>query len=173
VVQNLPPRFVVYGLAAYAMNLELSLNIAASIEGWFSDYWSWKWIFWDTALLTPLMMACIYFGMPRQPMNRAVLRTADWPGIVYASVGFSMLYAGFDQGNRLDWLNSGLVNALLLGGGLLLAAFVVHELAHDRPWINLRFVTHGNIPLIFLFIIYFRFATLSTSYIIPQYLTTV
>jgi predicted MFS family arabinose efflux permease len=34
----------------------LFLNIAASIEGWFSDYWSWKWIFWGTALLTPLMM---------------------------------------------------------------------------------------------------------------------
>src|SRR5258708_40251422 len=47
VVQNLPARLVVYGVAAYSMNLELSLNIAASIEGWFSDYWSWKWIFWD------------------------------------------------------------------------------------------------------------------------------
>ena len=50
VAQNLPPRLVVYGVAAYVLNLELSLNIAASIEGWFADYWSWKWIFWDTAL---------------------------------------------------------------------------------------------------------------------------
>src|SRR5260221_13732439 len=37
VVQNLPARLVGYGVAAYAMNLELSLNVAASIEGWFSD----------------------------------------------------------------------------------------------------------------------------------------
>ena len=91
VVQNLPAQLVIYGVAAYSLNLELSLNIAASIEGWFDDYWSWKWIFWDTALLTPLMLICIRFGMPRQPINR-------------------------DQGNRLDWLNSGLINALLLGG---------------------------------------------------------
>ncbi len=173
VVQNLPARLVVYGVAAYAMNLELSLNIAASIEGWFSDYWSWKWIFWDTALLSPLMMVCIYFGMPRQPVNRELLKTADWAGILYASVGFSLIYAALDQGNRLDWLNSGLVNALLLGGGLLLVAFVVHELVHDRPWINLHFVVRGNLPLIFLFITFFRFAILSTSFIIPQYLTTV
>src|SRR5260370_26093111 len=41
VVQNLPARLVVYGVAAYAMNLELSLNVAASIEGWFTEYWSW------------------------------------------------------------------------------------------------------------------------------------
>jgi DHA2 family multidrug resistance protein len=173
VVQNLPARFVVYGIAAYSMNLELSLNIAASIEGWFSDYWSWKWIFWDTALLAPLMMVCIYFGMPRQPVNRELLKTADWAGILYASVGFSLLYAALDQGNRLDWLNSGLINALLLGGGLLLVAFVVYELVHDRPWIDLRFLASGNMPLIFLFIAFFRFVILSTAYIIPQYLTTV
>ena len=173
VVQNLPPRLVVYGVAAYAMNLELSLNIAASIEGWFSDYWSWKWIFWDTALLAPLMMVCIHFGMPRQPVNRELLTTADWAGILYASVGLSLIYAALDQGNRLDWLNSGLINALLLGGGLLLVAFVVQELVHDRPWINLHFVVRGNLPLIFFFITFFRFAILSTSLIIPQYLTTV
>jgi MFS transporter, DHA2 family, multidrug resistance protein len=148
VVQNLPAQLVIYGVAAYSLNLELSLNIAASIEGWFDDYWSWKWIFWDTALLTPLMLICIRFGMPRQPINR-------------------------DQGNRLDWLNSGLINALLLGGILLLVAFIVHELSHPRPWINLRFAVSGNMPLLLIFIAFFRFVILSTSYIIPQYLTTV
>ena len=173
VVQNLPARFVVYGIAAYAMSIELSLNVAASTEGWFSDYWSWKWTFWDMVLLTPLMMVCIYFGMPRQPVNWALLKTADWAAMIYASVGFSLIYAALDQGNRLDWLNSGMINALLLGGGLLLVAFVAHELVHDRPWINLHFVARGNIPLIFLFITFFRFVILSTSYIIPQYLTTI
>ncbi len=173
VALNLPPRLVVYGIAAYAMNLELSLNIAASIEGWFSDNWSWHWIFWDTALLAPFMILCIHFGMPRQPVNRALLKSADWGGILYASIGFSMLYAGLDQGNRLDWLNSGLVTALLLGGGLLVVAFVMNELSRDRPWIDLCYAASGNIPLLVLLLTFFRFVILSTSYIIPQYLTTV
>jgi DHA2 family multidrug resistance protein len=172
VAQNLPPKLIVYGIGAYAMNLELSLNIAASIEGWFSDHWSWKWIFWDTALLAPFMMACVFFGMPRQPVNRDLLRAADWPGIVYASLGFSLVYAALDQGNRLDWLNSGLINALLVGGGLLLAAFVVQELVHDKPWIHLGFLVRGNFPLIMLSIIFLRFAILSTAFVIPLYLTT-
>ena len=173
VVLNLPARLVIYGVAVYAMNLELSLNIAASIEGWFCDNWSWQWIFWDTALLAPLMLVCIHFGMPRQPINHELLRTADWAGILYASLGFSLLYAALDQGNRLDWLNSGLINGLLLGGSLLLIAFVVQELTYYRPWINLRYAVRGNIPLLFLLITFFRFATLSTSYLIPQFLTTV
>jgi MFS transporter, DHA2 family, multidrug resistance protein len=173
VVQNLPAQMVVYGVAAYSLNLELSLNIAASIEGWFDDHWSWQWIFWDTALLTPLMLICIVIGMPRQPINRALLKTADWAGMLYASVGFSVLYAGLDQGNRLDWLNSGLINALLLGGTLLLVVFVIHELTYKRPWVNLRFAVRGNMPFLLLFIAFFRFVILSTSYLIPQYLTTV
>ena len=173
VAQNLPPRLVVYGVAAYVLNLELSLNIAASIEGWFADYWSWKWIFWDTALVAPLMLICVHFGMARQPINWALLKTADWAGIIYAGVGFSLLYAALDQGNRLDWLNSGLICGLLLGGGLLLVAFVVQELTNPRPWVDLRFAASGNFPLLFLFIAFFRFTILSTSYIIPQYLTTV
>jgi DHA2 family multidrug resistance protein len=173
IMRSLPRQLVIYGVAAYAMNLELSLNIAASIEGWFSDNWSWQWIFWDTALLSPLMLICIHFGMPRDPVNRALLKTADWAGIVYAAVGFSLLYAALDQGNRLDWLNSGLINALLLGGGIVLVAFVVQELTSRRPWINLRFAAKGNFPLLFVFIAFYRLVILSTSYIIPQYLTTV
>jgi len=173
VVQNLPARMVVYGVAAYSMNLELSLNIAASIEGWFDTHGMWHWIFWDTALVTPLMLVCIYFGMPRQPINRALLKTADWPGILFASLGLCMVYAALDQGNRLDWLNSGLINGLLIGGGVLVAAFFVREMTCARPWINLRFALSGNIPLLVAYITFFRFVILSTSYLIPQYLTTV
>ena len=86
IAQNLPPRWLTYGIAAYAMNLELSLNIGASIEGWFSDNWSWPWIFWYTALLAPLMLLCVLFrhaapaDQPRGAqigrLGRAALRVA-------------------------------------------------------------------------------------------------
>src|SRR5262249_40161055 len=62
-------------------------------------------------------------GMPRHPINRELIRSADWSGLLYAALGFSLIYAALDQGNRLDWLNSRLINALLLGGTVLLAAF--------------------------------------------------
>jgi hypothetical protein len=155
VIQNLPTQLVIYGVAAYSMNIELSLNISASVEGWFVDYWSWQWIFWDTALVMPLMLACVYFGMPWQKTNRSLLKGADWWGMLYASLGLSIIYAALDQGNRLDWLQSGLINGLLLAGVILLAAFVVHELTHDGPWLNLRFVIHGNFPLLMLYIVFF------------------
>jgi MFS transporter, DHA2 family, multidrug resistance protein len=106
---------------------------------------------------------CIRFGMPRQPVNRELLKNADWAGMLYASVGFSLLYAGLDQGNRLDWLNSGLINTLLLGGTLLLVVFAVHELTYKRPWINLRFAASGNMPFLLS-----SFRSFASSYSLPR-----
>jgi DHA2 family multidrug resistance protein len=36
----MPPRVWPYGIAIYALNLELSLNISASIEGFYADHLS-------------------------------------------------------------------------------------------------------------------------------------
>jgi DHA2 family multidrug resistance protein len=103
-----------------------------------------------------------------------LLRALDWPGLFYAMIGFSLLYAGIDQGNRLDWNNSGLVNGLLLAGGIMTVAFVVRELVvTSRPFLNLRLLARGNLPFLVTLLAGYRFIILSTAYIIPNYLQTV
>ncbi|MFP3480539.1 MFS transporter, partial [Burkholderia sp. SIMBA_057] len=52
VVRTLPPRLIPFGIAAYAMNLEMSLNLSATLEGWYSEHLSWRWLFWQNAALT-------------------------------------------------------------------------------------------------------------------------
>jgi MFS transporter, DHA2 family, multidrug resistance protein len=173
VVQSLKPAYWPYGIAAYGMNLELSLNIPASLEGWYLDHLSWHWIFWQGVLLALPMLVCIHFGMPRQPVNRQALRNADFWGMFYAAAGFSMVYAALDQGNRLDWLNSGTVTGLLLGGSTLILAFVVRAVTAEHPWINLRFLRQRNIALLMTILALYRLIILSTSYLIPQYLMSV
>ncbi|WP_353805306.1 MFS transporter, partial [Acinetobacter baumannii] len=44
VVRTLPPRLIPFGIAAYAMNLEMSLNLSATLEGWYSEHLSWRWL---------------------------------------------------------------------------------------------------------------------------------
>ena len=55
IIRSLPARLVIYGIAFYAMNSELSQNVAASLEGWYSDHWSWRWIDWQYCIMLPLM----------------------------------------------------------------------------------------------------------------------
>ncbi len=119
------------------------------------------------------MFACIWYGAPREKINIALLRHLDWPGLVYAGFGFALLYAGLDQGNRLDWNNNGLVNGLLLSGGLLTLAFVVRELWIEKPFLNLRLLAKEGLVPILLLLAGFRFIILSTAYIIPTYLQVV
>ena len=173
VLQSLRPALWPYGIAAYGLNLELSLNVPAALEGWYIEHLSWHWIFWQGTLLALPMLAAIYFGMPRQPVHREALRDADFWGMFYAAAGFSMLYAALDQGNRLDWLNSGLICGLLLGAAVLIAAFIVQILMAEHPWISPRFLLQRNIALLMTILVLYRFIILSTSYLIPQYLTTV
>ena len=173
IVRNLPQRLVLYGLAVYAMNSELSQNVAASLEGWYSDSVSWRWIEWQYCVALPVMFACIWYGAPREKVNMALLRDLDWPGLAYSGLGFALLYAGLDQGNRLDWINNGLVDGLLLSGGLLTLAFVGREFTATRPFLNLRLLAREGIVPILMLVTGFRFIILSTAYIIPTYLQVV
>jgi MFS transporter, DHA2 family, multidrug resistance protein len=173
IARSLPTRLVVYGLAVYAMNSELSQNVGASLEGWYADNWSWRWIDWQYCCALPLMFACIWYGVPREKVNAALLGDLDWPGLAYAGLGFSLLYAGLDQGNRLDWTNNGLVNGLLISGSLVALAFVMRELWIKKPFLNLRLLVSRRLLPLMLLLAGFRFIILSTAYIIPNYLQSV
>src|ERR1700745_3362032 len=67
VLTNLPKRLVIFGVAAYARDIVFVSNIASLLEGWYIEHLSWGWIFWTAAAATPVMIACIYFGIPRLP----------------------------------------------------------------------------------------------------------
>ena len=173
IIRSLPARLVIYGISLYAMNSELSQNVAASLEGWYADHWSWHWIDWQYCATLPLMFACIAYGVPREPINTSLARDLDWPGIAYAMAGFGLLFAGLDQGNRLDWSSNGLVIGLLLSGGMVSLVFLWRELITPRPFLNLWRLLRGNLLLLMLLLSGFRFIILSTAYIIPNYLQVV
>ena len=103
VLTALPKRLIIFGIAAYAADIVFVSNIAAALQGWYMEHLSWHWIFWTAAVVTPLMMVCVYFGIPRVP---APPSRPSWRGFAYLSGGLALLYAVLDQGERLDWFSS-------------------------------------------------------------------
>ena len=172
ILRATPPRLWAYGIALYALNLELSLNISASLEGWYVDHLSWRWIFWQNVPLAIGMFALLRFGVARDPPNPNIPR-ADTFGLASSGLGLALIYAGLDQGNRLDWLNSGLVWGLLLSGVLLVAAFFVHERRSSHPFLNLKVALGPPLPRLLLLVAFLRLTILSTAFLIPQYLGAV
>src|SRR5215467_11195164 len=80
VLTALPKRLIIFGIAAYAADIIFVSNFASAVEGWYVDHLSWRWIFWNAALFTPLMMVCVYFGIPRQPRAGPA---PNWRGFAY------------------------------------------------------------------------------------------
>lgn len=170
-MRSLPPRYWAFGVAAYALNLELSLNISASIEGWFVDTLSWRWIFWQNVPLAVLMAAFLAVEGKRDEIANPP--AFDPFGVSASGLGLALIYAGLDQGNRLDWFNSGLVTGLLLAGAVLFLGFLLHEANAANHFINLGFVFSRPILFLLVLVCLLRFTTLGTSFLVPQFLQSV
>ena len=171
VLLNTPPKYWAFGIALYALNLELSLNISASLEGWYVEHHSWRWIFWQNVPLALIMTLCLRRGIAHKPIT--VRPPTDLFGLVTGGSGLALIYAALDQGNRLDWLSSGLEWGLLLAGALLLLTFFVHEATTPAPLLNLGVVFGAPMPSQFVLIAFLRLTILATSYLIPLYLGSV
>jgi DHA2 family multidrug resistance protein len=115
----------------------------------------------------------VYLGTPAEPVNRSLLKDADWGGMLLLGASVSMIYAGLDQGNRLDWLQSGTVMALLLGGAALLVLFVVNELIVRQPWAHVNVLFSRNIGLALVVILLYTLTGLSNSSLVPNFLAAV
>src|SRR5262249_1022202 len=111
----------------------------------FAEHLSWRWIFWNAAVVTPLMMICVYFGVPR---HAPVSMRLSWRGFTYISLGLSLLYGALDQGQRLDWLHSGVIVAMLAAGLFLVAATWVRRMRQPNPLLNLAFLNTRNIIIL-------------------------
>jgi DHA2 family multidrug resistance protein len=170
VLTALPKRLIIFGIAAYAADIVFVSNIANLLEGWYVEHFSWAWIFWTAAALTPLMMLCIYFGISRRTPSGPV---PSWRGFAYFSASLALIYGALDQGERLDWLNSGVIVAMLSGGVFLFIATCIRRIEQPNPTLQLSFLNRRNTIIFALSIFVFKFVHLSALVLVPGFLNTI
>src|SRR5712692_2330664 len=69
-LRNIPLRFLPFTIALYATFVDGAVNIAPSLYGWYREHLSWHWMFWNSAVIEPVMLTCIYFGIPKAPARQ-------------------------------------------------------------------------------------------------------
>jgi DHA2 family multidrug resistance protein len=170
-LRSIPLRFLPFTLALYATFVDGAVNIAPTLYGWFRDHLSFRWMFWSMAILTPIMLLCIYRGIPPSPPAGNRGPAPSFAGFLYGSAGFAMLFAALDQGQRLDWWRSGLFIALFVCGVFFLGISIFRRLRSPNPLVDLPFLRRWNTIILGFALVLFRFCLLSTIILVPQSLS--
>src|ERR1700726_2004071 len=173
VFRNLPIKWWLPAIAIYSIRVGFALDTSTSLVGFYVDHLGWQWMYWQSVVIAPLMGLLVYLGTPREPVNRELLRDADWGGMLLLGTSVSMIYAGLDQGNRLDWLESGTVMALLLGGAALFIVFLINEALVRQPWAHVNVLFSRNIGLWLVVILLYTLTSLYNSSLVPNFLSVV
>ena len=169
-LRALPLKFVIFAIGVYAMDIIGSTSLATPLVAFYTEHLSWHWVFWQSALTTPLMMLFVYLAIPRPQPKAGLKPTISWRGFLYGSLALSLFYGALDQGERLDWLNSGVIVGLLATGGFLLIAAAVRRWYSPNPMVNAIFVVTRNTILLATCLFCFRFVMLAIAFLLPAVL---
>src|SRR5271165_4910938 len=163
-----PLRYLPFTMAFYATFIDGAVNIAPSLYGWYRDHLSWHWMFWNSALITPVMIILIYFGIPAAPPRKKGGAVPSFAGFLYLSAGLALMFAAIQQGERLDWWRSGVFNALFWSGAFLTLCALIRRLRGPNPLVALPYLWHRNTILLGALLFWFRFTLTGTIILIPQ-----
>jgi len=163
-----PVRFLPFVLAFYATFIDGAVNVAPSLYGWYRDQLSWHWMFWGSALIAPVMMICICFGIPSAPARKKGSSAPSFVGFLYLSAGLALMLAALQQGQRLDWWRSGVFNALFWSGAFFTLCALVRRLLGPNALVALPYLWRWNTVLLGSLLFWFRFTLTLTIILIPQ-----
>ena len=167
-LRNIPLRYLPFTIALYATFVDGAVNIAPSLYGWYRDHLSWQWMFWNSALIAPAMMLCIYLGIPPQPPRKKSGPAPSFVGFLYLSFGLALTFAALQQGQRLDWFRSGVFNACFWCGCFFLLCALIRRLRGPNFLVALPYLWNWNTVLLGILLFWFRFTLCTTIILIPQ-----
>ncbi len=167
-LRNIPLRYLPFTIALYATFVDGAVNIAPSLYGWYRDHMSWHWMFWNSAVIAPIMILCVYLGIPPTPPRNKSGPAPSFAGFLYLSLGLAFVFAALQQGQRLDWFRSGVFNAWFWCGMFFLLCALARRLRQPNPLVALPYLAKWNTVLLGGLLFWFRFTLCTTIILIPQ-----
>jgi len=167
-LRNIPLRYLPFTIALYATFVDGAVNTAPSLYGWYRDHLSWEWMFWNSAAIAPVLIVCIYFGIPAMPPRKKSGPVPSFVGFLYLSAGLALIFAALQQGERLDWFRSGVFNACFWSGCFFLLCALIRRLRGPNFLVALPYLRNWNTLLLGALLFWFRFTLCTTIILIPQ-----
>jgi EmrB/QacA subfamily drug resistance transporter len=147
----------------------LAVAMGPLVGGAVVDGMSWHWIFW---LNVPIGLLLAPIAYRRLEETRGVERSLDLPGLALASAGLLGIVWGLVNGNSDGWTSGGILGPLV-GGSLLVAAFVAWERRAAAPMLQMEFFHNRTFALTNVASLFMFFGMFGSIFLLAQFFQTV
>jgi EmrB/QacA subfamily drug resistance transporter len=146
----------------------LGVALGPVIGGGITEYASWQWIFWINVPIGILVLPMV--ALVRE--SRGGAGRLDPLGVLLVIAGLFGVTFGLVRGNSHGWTSGGVLTGLI-GGGLLVAAFLVWEWFASAPMVPLPMFTNRGFSLINAVSLLMSFGMFGAVFLSAQFLQTV
>jgi len=155
---------IVGGLASLAPTL------GPVVGGFITDTWSWQWLFYINVVPGFLVAFLVPLLVRIDKPDLALLRGADYLGIVLLALFLGCLEYVLEEGPRWDWFGDQTITACAWISGIAGVAFIVRSLSFSRPVVDLRALAIRNFSLGCWFSFVTGVGIFGTVYLTPLFL---
>lgn len=136
---NLKERTIAFGVYGGVLGAGSAIGLIAG--GLLTEYVDWRWCLYVNA---PLAAIAFFAALPLLPESRTTGDARyDIPGSILVTAGLALLVYGFAEAVSSSWSSSTTIGSLV-GGGVLLVAFVAVQVRSRNPLLPLRVVMDRN-----------------------------
>jgi DHA2 family multidrug resistance protein len=170
IMTRLPRSKQTIGLAGFAITATFAPAIGPTIGGYLTDYYGWPYVFYVNLAPGFVMLAALWYALPKAATRIGLLRRGDWLGIGLMAVGLAAFQTVLDDGNVYNWFDSPFIVKLSIVAALALVAFVIVEFVASEPLVNFGLFGRRNFGFGTLANFLLGFALYGSAYLLPEYL---
>ncbi|WP_017906835.1 DHA2 family efflux MFS transporter permease subunit [Pseudomonas asplenii] len=148
----------------------LAPTLGPAVGGWITDISSWHWLFYINLLPGLFVTLSVPLLVRIDQPNLALLKGADYLGIVLMAVFLGCLEYTLEEGPRWNWFSDSTITLtawIALASGVL---FIWRCLEIDEPIVDLRALGERNFALGCLFSFITGIGIFATIYLTPLFL---
>jgi DHA2 family multidrug resistance protein len=161
---------VIIAAACIGSLASLAPTLGPTIGGWITDNYSWHWLFFINLVPGIFISVAVPMLVRIDKPNLALLRGADYLGMILMALFLGCLEYTLEEGPRWDWFGDPTIRATAWIAALSGVAFIWRSLTYATPVVDLRALKSLNFSLGCFFSFVAGIGIFTTVYLSPLFL---
>jgi DHA2 family multidrug resistance protein len=163
------PRVVIAAACVGSLS-SLAPTLGPTIGGWITDNYSWHWLFFINLVPGIFVTVAVPLLVRIDKPNLALLRGADYLGMVLMAAFLGCLEYTLEEGPRWDWFGDATIRTTAWITVISGVAFIWRSLTYANPVVDLRALKKLNFALGCFFSFVTGVGIFATVYLSPLFL---